>query len=364
MKRTLSVIVIITLILAFILPINSFVFAATPTFALDTNSTMKTVTQNNEFVFYFGVKNFSGFDGMSQKGIAALRGDLIYDTNVFEEIIEKTNNGLYAGFQTKTREGLAPLQKYDGWAGLTYNHESKKFVINKSAGDYFYENGNVMKITLKVKANAPKGETSITIANVEGGNGENVFDIKPSTDSIVQKVTVIGGVDTDPKPGPAPDPFPYNFGGYFRMVPEIKASDAIAMLKANTGFNIDTIYKWSYNSLSNLVETALNPDDYVISGNIIKANDKAYVLIPVGDLDSNGMISANDLAVMLDWNVPKGNLTFYEQLAADTWWDEELTSADITTSMSLNVYLGSAVVTQYYGTAHKPDGYCVPVKVN
>jgi len=335
------------MLLAYVFPMYSVVYAATePTFEVTCESPMGDdgVAQTKELILYYGVKNFTGFSNLTEKGITVFRGALEYDTNVFEPIeINLTEEGLFSGYKTSTKDGKAPLQPAtSGWGGVYYNPETEQYVTDH--GDSLVNSEmNVLKVVLKVKGSANLGNTIVTLRNIEAGNTEK--DIYPSNanNSISKTITIVPLI-TDPT-----DPDPENgFGGYIRIAPETTVAELLSV-EGNINFT----------TLSSSTGNVLSDTDYVSTGSISIVNDLTYKFIAVGDLDSNGKMSAKDLARLNALLTRQAtDLTDDEKRAADIRWDLELKGTDLARMSSLMVGLGHSTVTKWYGTGEK---HCYPV---
>jgi len=351
MKKILNIAIIFVFAFMYLFTMFSPVYAATPTFAVKCESPAgdEGVAQTKEVVLYYGVKDFTGFDGLDEKGINVFRGVLEYDTNIFEEIqINLTDEGLFAGYKTTTSDGNAPLQPAEntGWGAVTYNSDTKKFELH-NAGTFVNTEMNILKVVLKVKGTAAVGPATVSISNIEAGN--TAMDIYPSnTNNKVSKTVNIEPLYTIPIGPFDPRPDIPNFGGYIRIAPDTKVAD---VLSTN---------QMSFTTITNASSETLQDTDYVATGSRAKAgDDKTYLFIAVGDLDSNGKMSAKDLA-RLNALLTRQDTTLNddEKRAADIRWDCELKGTDLARISSLIVGLGHKTVTTWYGTGEK---LCIPV---
>lgn len=99
---------------------------------------------------------------VGEKGINVFSLELVYDTNVFEEVKVASENG---------------------WSDPTYNSSNGKILIDKTSGTK--ETAEILKISLKVKNNANFTETEIALKNMIGSNGTE--DIKTEDRAVTIK---------------------------------------------------------------------------------------------------------------------------------------------------------------------------------
>lgn len=99
---------------------------------------------------------------VGDKGINVFSLELVYDTNVFEEVKVASENG---------------------WSDPTYNSNNGKILIDKTSGTK--ETAEILKISLKVKNNANFTETEIALKNMIGSNGTE--DIKTEDRAVTIK---------------------------------------------------------------------------------------------------------------------------------------------------------------------------------
>lgn len=343
MKKTIvTFLVFIVLVVGLIVP----VFAAAPTFnffcsfnSKNTNGTG--VARTKEVIFIFSVKDFQNFANQSdggKDGINVLRTTLEYDENVFEPIeINTTNTGNFNGIKTVNSKGEKALLAKGNWSGLTYNPETKRLVVE--AGRFVNFEDEVLQISLKVKPTAPLGNSTLTLSKIEGSDEKK--DIYPS--SVSKTVEIINSVadatDADPANG---------FGGYIRILPDMKVSEFKAMRPLLTG------------TMKNTQNTTLGSDDYVPTGATISDGTLSYTIIAVGDLNSDGKLTATDLSKMKAYEVQLlTTLTDHEKRACDIRWDAKMTTVDRSQLRVLMTGLGDPKFYEWKGTG---TATCVPVQ--
>ena len=89
-----------------------------------------------------------------------------------------------------TKDGEKAIKALGNWGGLTYNPETKKIVADEGQTDKFINFEDlVLQITLKVKATAAIGNTTITLKEIEAS--DQVKEIKPTGESVSKTVEII-----------------------------------------------------------------------------------------------------------------------------------------------------------------------------
>lgn len=338
MKKSIVIMfVAIILIIGMVTP----VFAA-PTFNFYCSYSTKTtgVALTREITFIYSVNDFKEFANQSdggQNGINVLRAVLEYDSEVFEPIeINKTADGKYNGIKTTTSDGGKAIEAIGNWTGLTYNPETQKIVVE--ASKFINAEDEVLEITLKVKPTAKLGNTTVTLKEIEGS--DQVKDIYPSSVSKTVEIIDATGEPTDPDPE-------NGFGGYIRILPDMKVSE-FRILKPNlTG------------EMKNEQGTTLGNDDYIPTGATVTEGELKYTIIAIGDLNSDGRLSATDLPQFKAYFIHQLNsLTDNQKRACDILWDAKLTSTDHSQLRSLLVGLLDPKFYVWNGTG---EATCVPV---
>lgn len=339
MKKTMLIMfVTIILIIGMVTP----VFAAPMfNFYCSYNTKETGVALTKEITFIYSVKDFKDFANQSdggKNGINVIRATLEYDENIFEPIeINKTPEGLYNGIKTTTSDGGKAIEAIGNWSGLTYNPEEKKVVIE--AGKFVNSEEEVLEITLKVKPTATLGNTTVTLKDVEGS--DQVKDIYPAQVSKTVEIINAAGEPTDPDPE-------NGFGGYIRILPDIKVSE-FRILKPNlTG------------EIKNPQNTTLGSNDYVPTGATVTEGDLTYIIITIGDLNSDGKLTATDLSQFKAYFVHMlDSLSDHQKRACDVRWDGELTGTDHSQLRSLLVGLQDPKFYIWNGTGNATS---VPVE--
>lgn len=339
MKKTkFTVLVTIIFVIGLVTP----VFAAAPMFNFFCSYHTKKdgVALTKEITFQYSVKDFQNFSNQSdggKDGINVLRAILEYDENIFEPIeINKTSDGNYNGIKTTTSKGEKAIQAKGNWSGLTYNPETKKIVIE--ASKFINYEDEVLEITLKVKPTAKLGNTTVTLKDIEGSDEKK--DIHPA--QVSTTVEVINAI-TDPIPDPDnPNLF------YLRILPDMKVSEFKALAPYLTG------------TIKNVQNTALGNDDYVPTGASTIEGEKTYIIIAIGDLNSDGKLTATDLSQLKAYEVDLlKTLTDHQKRACDIKWDAKLTVVDRSQLRILMTGMSDPKFYEWNGTG---DRVCVPVE--
>lgn len=341
MRKAIGIIALIALVFVSVFFANGEVQAAEPATFVVTCDAPKAdagVGQTKELTLYYGVKDFVNLDQYENKGVNVFRAILNYDEDIFEPIeINLDKNGNYAGIKTRTKKDDLPLKGQNGWASVTYNPETKKLVVTN--GSYINSEDQVLKVVLKVKPNATVGETTVTLTNIEAANPE--ADIYPSNRTVSTKVNVVSAISE------ATDPDLENgFGGFLRILPDTTVEELRAIQPLFT-------------TVKDASGTTLNSTEYVPTGATTADSNFSYTLIAVGDLNSDGKLTAMDLSRLNALITRQGTaLNDNQRRAADIRWDASLLATDLAQMQMLIVGLGDPKVSIWYGTGDKT---CVPV---
>jgi len=348
MKKTLTTFFIST-VLAF--GLVSPVFAATPTFeAYISNKTKETgVTQLREVTVTYSVKNFQNFANQTdggKDGINVFRAVLEYDENVFERIeINKNAEGAFNGIKNQTAAGRPAIEGIGNWGGLTYNPETRKIVTEVSqGGKYINTQDDVIMVTLKVKATAATGNTTIKLKSIEGADeAKDVYTAQGKDSEVSTTVEVI------PASTPIiPDPEDPNHG-WIRIMPDIKVSEFRLLKPELTG------------EIKNHQGTVLANDDYIPTGSSVQHGSMKVDIITVGDVNQDGKASAVDLSQFKAYYVHalERTLSDYQKMACDIKWDKELNTTDNSLLKCILVGILDPRIYEWKGSGTQ---VCVPVE--
>lgn len=340
MKKAISIIALTTLVfVSAFSTLNTVSAAGEATFTMTCEAPKaQSVGQTKELTLYYGVKDFVNLEQYENKGVNVFRAVLDYDEDIFEPIeISLDNNGNYTGIKTTTKKGELAIKGLNNWSGLTYNPDKQKLILTN--GSYINSEDSVLKIVLRVKANATVGKTTVTLKDIEAANPE--ADIYPTNRNVTTEVEVVDSISE------ATDPDHENgFGGYIRILPDTTVEELKAIQPVFT-----TIKDASGKTLSST--------DYVPTGATTEDSNFSYTLIAVGDLNSDGKLSAIDVSQLKVHivNMPI-ELNDNQKRAADIRWDAKLNSVDLSQMKMLITELGDPRVATWYGTGTPT---CVPV---
>lgn len=341
MKKAIGIIALITLVFVSAFSAYSTVLAAgEATFTMTCDAPKaKSVGQTKELVLYYGVKDFVNLEQYEDKGVNVFRATLEFDEEIFEPIeINLDSKGNFTGIKTKTKSGELAMLGQSNWSGVTYNPDNGKMVI--TAGSYINSDDMVVKITLKVKATAQVGKTTVTLKEIEMGNTK--VNVYPTNKTVTTEVEIVSSISE------AVDPDHENgFGGYLRILPDTTVEELKAMQPVFT-----TIKDASGKTLSST--------DYVPTGATTADSNFSYTIIAVGDLNSDGKISAVDLSQLKAYIVKKlTTLNDNQKRAADIKWDGKLAATDLSQMKMLITNLGDPKVAVWQGEG---KATCVPVE--
>lgn len=162
MKKIFKLLIITTLLLAFLLPVT----VKADSFNLNVTSNKTSLKQGDTVEINLNLSNINA----GELGINTLEAVLEYDSNVFEEVTQSSFKSL------------------NNWS-ITYNNEDtenkgKFLAVIVVAG--VKENQDIGKITLKVKNSAKDTNTTVKIKNITSNNGKQL--IKENDKQITFKV--------------------------------------------------------------------------------------------------------------------------------------------------------------------------------
>lgn len=358
MKKTISIIAIITLMFVSVFSAYSTVFAATgdATFTLTCEAPKaeagRAVAQTKELTLYYGVKDFVNFAQFKNQGINSFAAALEYDEDVFEPIeINFTDKGYYNGIKSLTKKGeenkahgktLTPedyaIAGQSGWSGITYNTENGKWVIQRGS-IYVNDEQVILRVSLRVKPTATVGNTTVTLKGAMASNGEK--DIYPSNPNAEISTTV-------------------------EVVKDISDPDSNGYVRINAGMTVEEVQQSALDGLGNTIfptikfnGNTLSSTDYVPTG----ATSGKYTLIAVGDINSDGRLTTMDLSQWLLLSVNDEDMIAKtndnQKRAADIEWNGRLTMNDCSVLQNIMVDLTDSRVAVWSGSG---DAACVPVK--
>lgn len=112
---------------------------------------LTTVRKGQEVDFVFSLVGYENV----KLGINAVKGTLIYDTDIFA---------------TPSRENFIPL---DVWESVYFNAQTGEFVLYRRYGGI--KGGDVLKIRLTAKENLQAKDTYVTVRNLSVSQGKKIF---------------------------------------------------------------------------------------------------------------------------------------------------------------------------------------------
>lgn len=358
MKKTVfTLFVSAIMIVGMIVP----VFAVTPTFKFEneivdktnlTNQEQASVAVGREITFTYKVSDFQNFANQTdggKDGINVLRATLEYDDNVFYPIeINKNADGLFAGIKTLDKSGKPVIRSASSdWSGVTYNDATKRLVID--ASKFINFESTVLEIVLKARPNATIGTTKVSLVLVEGSDeAKDVYPNggTPETSGVTKEVEIIeGGSD------PIVDPDDPNHR-YIRHLPDTTVGD----------FKEEDKYKKLNltGDFKSPVGTVLGDSDFIPTGAETTANGLRYTIISVGDLNSDGKLTATDLSQFKAYEADMfDKLNDDQKRACDIKWDAHMTTTDRSQLRMELVGMLDPKIYEWKGTGEER---CVPVK--
>ena len=159
-------------------------------------------------------------------------------------------------------------------------------------------------------------------------------DIYPTGGEIsetVKIITAVGDATDEDKPN--------GFGGYIRILPDMKVSEFKAIKPELTG------------NMKNTQGTTLGNDDYIPTGATITDGTLSYTIIAVGDVNSDGKLTVTDLSQFKAYFVNLlDTLTDYQKRACDVRWDGKFSIIDLSQLRPLMVGLTDPEFYVWNGT--------------
>ena len=247
-----------------------------------------------------------GFDKYEQikKGINAFKAKLEYNKEIFEEVKQ------------------SDFQCLNDWEKLQYNQATGEFIAIKRAGSKAPE--DLVSITLKTKQGVKATSTDIVITDIVTSEGEkdiNIVEIK-TTINIIEDQTE---KPEEPKQEKiTSDKYTITENYIERILP----NTSVAQFKANVTLeNVTTQPQIVFTSEEG---TLLAEDEIVTTGTKIKVGKTLqYTLSVIGDIDSDGKITINDLAKLKLHLIEKQLLEGIKLKSADINNDGKITLDDL-----------------------------------
>ena len=275
--------------------VRSFDTTITPQ---DTNLNLQELNPGDEFSLDIAIGNFKNM----QKGLYAIEGQLEYNKDILEIVLQ---------------DGKI-ITPANGWGVTSENPDNLKFVTTGSGQDNEGINeGLIGTIKLKVKDTlTSEVETAFAIKAVAASDGE--ADINSNSAQLKVKVVI-------PEPEDEIKSEDYLIDNETNTISKVEANTTVAAFKKNV------------TSYGELVFTDKNgntlTDESVIgTGATLKVGTTLeYTFIVKNDIDGNGTITPNDLALVKIHLIGKELLTGVYEKAADIDLNGKVSINDIAT---------------------------------
>lgn len=240
-----------------------------------------------------------------KNGVNAYKAILDYDENTFEQVLEQN-------FVCK-----------NNWELLKYNKDTKEFVAIKKLGSK--EPEEVASITLKVKEEVEPKTTEVKIKEIVTSDGKKDINIEDAKATI----EIIKEQQEKPEDPKKPEKITSNKyeieEGYIsRVLPKT----TVAQFKQNvTVENVTTNPQMVFTDENGNI---LQEDGLITTGTQLKVGSSLqFNLVVIGDIDSDGEITVNDLANIKLHLIETKLLTGIELKAVDLDEDNEITINDL-----------------------------------
>ncbi len=251
-------------------------------FAIGLTPSKKIVTVGSTFTVGVEVNNLNA----GAEGIMGFIGELQYNNNILETVTTDDITGS------------------NGWS-VSFNNQSNKILA--SSNKYITDDGEVAKITFKVKADATLGDTSIKIVNAKVSSGSS-GDISGIDKEL--KISV-KNIDSD------------KYEIEDNVIKGVAAGSTATDIKNNikTNATVEVLDKDGQ---------ALADNAVIGTGSIIKVDGKdSYTVIVKGDLSGDGQVTILDLAKVKYHLIEEVKLTDAYLTAADINNDGEVGLTDM-----------------------------------
>lgn len=228
------------------------------------------------------------------KGINCFYAVLNYDKKIFEKV------------------GQANFITQNNWEELKYNQETGELVVIKKEGTNKEE--EILQITLKVKEEIEPGKTDVILGGITTSEGKEDLIIE---DAKVQ-IDIVKEQETDPNLITSKK---YKIGEKYitRILPET----TVQAFKENVTTNQELVF---IDELGN----EIGETEIIKTGTKLKVgNEKEFILVVVGDIDKDGMLSINDIAKIRLHLIEIEQLTGIDLKAADVDDDDDVTINDM-----------------------------------
>lgn len=239
-----------------------------------------------------------------QEGLNAYQATLEYNKEIFEEVKQED------------------FQCLNDWEKLQYNQATGEFVAIKKVGST--EPEDIVSVTLRTKPVVKATTTEIKIKDIVTSEGERDIAIAETkaTINIIEEQTE---KPEEPKPEKITSTKYTIAGGY---VERILPNTTVAQFKENVTLeNVTTEPQIVFTDHEGM---PLAEDGIVTTGTQIKVGKTLqYTLVVIGDTDSDGEITINDMAELKLHIIEKELLEGIKLKAADVDNDGEVTINDL-----------------------------------
>ena len=290
------IIISITIIIALLFLTYNLVSADTIKQEAKVSSTTTELKDEQELTITFSLDRYNEIE----KGINAYKATLVYDKNIFEEVLEKD------------------FKSQNYWEELKYNKETGEFVAIKKAGSISPE--DIVKIDLKAKRELKAGKTEIKITDVVSSEGK--ADIQINEAKV--EVDIIEEQEEKPDVPEKPDKitsekYKIEKDYILRILPET----TIKQFKENVTTDNEIVFMDENGR-------TMKDNEIISTGVKIKVGKTLqYTLIVIGDIDKDTTITINDLAKLKLHLIESELLTGIELKAAYIDNDDEVTINDL-----------------------------------
>ncbi len=290
------IIISITIIIALLFLTYNLVSADTIKLEAKVSSTTTELKDEQELTITFSLDRYNEIE----KGINAYKATLVYDKNIFEEVLEKD------------------FKSQNYWEELKYNKETGEFVAIKKAGSISPE--DIVKIDLKAKRELKAGKTEIKITDVVSSEGK--ADIQINEAKV--EVDIIEEQEEKPDVPEKPDKitsekYKIEKDYILRILPET----TIKQFKENVTTDNEIVFMDENGR-------TMKDNEIISTGVKIKVGKTLqYTLIVIGDIDKDTTITINDLAKLKLHLIESELLTGIELKAAYIDNDDEVTINDL-----------------------------------
>ena len=290
------IIISITIIIALLFLTYNLVSADTIKLEAKVSSTTTELKDEQELTITFSLDRYNEIE----KGINAYKATLVYDKNIFEEVLEKD------------------FKSQNYWEELKYNKETGEFVAIKKAGSISPE--DIVKIDLKAKRELKAGKTEIKITDVVSSEGK--ADIQINEAKV--EVDIIEEQEEKPDVPEKPDKitsekYKIEKDYILRILPET----TIKQFKENVTTDNEIVFMDENGR-------TMKDNEIISTGVKIKVGKTLqYTLIVIGDIDKDTTITINDLAKLKLHLIESELLTGIELNAAYIDNDDEVTINDL-----------------------------------